>query len=138
MSLHRRESAVSAAEARAAACIAKARAKVAASRDQGESQVFPIAVVASGMLAGVVIERQVGRDPPRRARDRQDADSASSGIGPGWLSIANLGMAMRLWRELGPMLGAGAAGQASATAANAGEQAMNQGGGAEVPSPVHD
>lgn len=134
MSLSKRQSAVGAAEARAADCIARARAKVAASRDQGDSQVFPVAVVASGMLAGIMVERKVGGEPRRRPK----ASSADSSNGsPGWLSLAHLGMAMRLWRELGPLLGAGGSAAGGAGAAAAGEEAMTRGGGAKAPPSAH-
>lgn len=105
MSLHQRRAAVAAAEARAAACIAKARGKVAASRDGGESLAFPAGVVTGGLLAGVALERAQRRgsrprqEPSRDSQTRMAPDATS-----GWLSLAHLGMAMRLWREFGPLL----------------------------------
>lgn len=101
MSIAGRRRAVALAEARAQACIAHARQRVALTRDDHDSALYPLAVGGGGLLAGVLLERAMspGERQPASA-ERQDATS------PGWLSLANTGLALRLWQQARPLLDA--------------------------------
>jgi hypothetical protein len=109
MSLARRKASVAEAEAQALACIEQARSKVAASRADRDSLVYPAVIGAGGVIGGVLLEHIV-TPAGRPARAGKPREESSSSHGPSWLSLANFGLAVRTWHQAKPLLDSLAAG----------------------------
>ena len=119
MSLLRRRRAVDAAEARAAACIERARERIAASRADRESPAYPLTLGLVGLGLGVAAEHVVSPNQEGAPRVPAPGDATREEAPGGWWRLANAGLALRWWQQLRPLLDAlgGSGGQHQAGSA---------------------